>query len=75
MVNERHAIWTIPAIKFYTATTLPQTPYIGFNRGLTGKLVSCQIAATVTRRTSFSFNVTKLKTYYEEFCLLGYNAV
>jgi len=31
MEYEGHAIWAIPAIQFYAATALSQTPYVGFN--------------------------------------------
>lgn len=64
MINERHSIRPIPAIQFNAATTLPQTSYISFNWWLTGKLVSCQVAATVTRLVSCSFNINELQIYW-----------
>jgi hypothetical protein len=75
MVNERHSIWTIPTIQFNAATTLPQTPYIGFNWGLTGKLIPSQVAATEIGKVNFSLNITVWNRYILYYCSFGFSTV
>jgi len=63
MEYEGHAIWTVPAIQFYAATALSQTPYVGFNWRLARKLVTCQVAEKkkIQGHISYNFPVTEIQ--------------